>query len=103
MTYPGSYRTPNELVVAAVDPSGKLASFSNYGPTTVDLAAPGVGIVSTVPTAIDPSGFARYDGTSMATPFVSGTVALLAGLNPGMTADQLVARVPRDGQAAPAA
>lgn len=92
-TYPGSYRTPNELVVAAIDPTGRLADFSNYGATTVDLAAPGVGIVSTVPTAIDRSGVATYDGTSMATPFVSGTVALLAGLNPGMTADQLVARV----------
>ena len=92
-TYPASYRTPNELVVAAVDPSGDLADFSNYGPTTVDLAAPGVGIVSTVPKSIAPSGFASYDGTSMATPFVSGTVALLAGLYPGMTAGQLVARV----------
>jgi len=44
-------RTPNELVVAALDPSGTLADFSNYGPTTVDLAAPGVNIISTIPGA----------------------------------------------------
>ena len=43
-TYPAAYRTPNMLVVAAVDESGNLASFSNYGPQTVDLAAPGVNI-----------------------------------------------------------
>ena len=88
LTYPASYRTPNELVVAAVDQTGALASFSNVGPTTVDLAAPGVGIVSDVP-----GGVASYDGTSMSTPYVAGTVALLAGLHPGYSAAQLVAQV----------
>ena len=39
--YPANYRLPNELVVAAVDTSGNLASFSDYGAHTVDLAAPG--------------------------------------------------------------
>ncbi len=92
-TYPASYRTPNELVVAAVNQSGNLASFSDYGPASVDLAAPGVGIVSTVPTYVSPGGLASYDGTSMATAFVSGTVALLAGINPGMNAEALVQRV----------
>jgi subtilisin family serine protease len=87
-TYPASFRAPNELVVAAVDASGRLASFSNYGATTVDLAAPGVAIYSTVP-----GGYASYDGTSMATPFVSATVAMVAAANPGLTAAQLVARV----------
>jgi|GEM_PF-1187221 len=87
-TYPASYRTPNELVVAAVDKSGKLANYSNWGAKTVDLAAPGTDIYSTVP-----GGFDTYSGTSMATPFVSGSVALLAGLNPGMSAAQLVARI----------
>ena len=47
--YPASYDLPNILSVAAVDNQGKLASFSNYGASTVDIAAPGVGILSSVP------------------------------------------------------
>ncbi len=48
-TYPASYRLPNMIVVAAGDQNDNLASFSNYGATTVDLAAPGVNILSTKP------------------------------------------------------
>ena len=87
-SYPGSYRLPNEITVAAVDSSGNLASFSDYGPHTVDLAAPGVGIWSTIP-----GSFAEYSGTSMATPFVSGVVSLLAGIHPDSSATQLVQQV----------
>src|SRR5215217_892655 len=47
--YPSSYDLPNILSVAAVDNQGKLASFSNYGATSVDISAPGVGILSSVP------------------------------------------------------
>jgi subtilisin family serine protease len=84
-TYPASYRLANELVVAATDQNGALASFSNYGASTVDLAAPGVNILSTVP-----GGYAEDTGTSMSTPFVSGTLALVAGLHPDFSAAQLV-------------
>ena len=49
--YPASYHLPNMIVVAASDQNDALASFSNYGPTTVDLAAPGVNIYSTLPVA----------------------------------------------------
>ncbi|TCT12850.1 subtilase family protein [Natranaerovirga pectinivora] len=48
-TYPASYESPNIISVAAVDNRGHLAHFSNYGENTVDVAAPGVGILSTVP------------------------------------------------------
>ena len=48
-TYPASYGLANMIVVAATDQNDALASFSDYGPTTVDLAAPGVNILSTVP------------------------------------------------------
>jgi subtilisin family serine protease len=60
--YPCNVPLPNVLCVAAIDASGELASFSNYGARTVDIAAPGVGILSTVPAfatafapAIEPS------------------------------------------------
>ena len=87
-TFPASYRTPNELVVAAVDQSGNLADFSNYGPHTVDVAAPGVAILSTVL-----RGFAYYTGTSMSTPFVAATAALVAGQFPNMSAADIVTRI----------
>jgi subtilisin family serine protease len=47
--YPASYRLPNMIVVAASDSNDALAGFSNFGATTVDLAAPGVNILSTIP------------------------------------------------------
>jgi subtilisin family serine protease len=90
-TYPAAYHTPNMLVVAAIDQSGQLASFSNFGPQTVDLAAPGVDILSTYPRKF--GSYAYLSGTSMATPFVSGVVSLLASLHPDWTAEQLVQRV----------
>jgi subtilisin family serine protease len=86
--YPANFHLPDELSVAAIDASGNLASFSDYGAHTVDLGAPGVNIFSTVP-----GGFATYSGTSMATAFVSGVVSLLAGQNPGLSASDLVQRV----------
>jgi subtilisin family serine protease len=87
-SYPALDRLPNQISVAAVDQSGNLASFSNYGPKTVDLAAPGVNILSTIP-----GGFASYSGTSMSTPYVTGVVALVASIHPTWSASQLVHQV----------
>ncbi|MGX9727671.1 MAG: S8 family serine peptidase [Candidatus Electronema sp. VV] len=80
--YPCSYSFPNaqgdSLCVAAIDSSNNLAGFSNYGLASVDLAAPGVNILSSVPELVDASGYASWSGTSMATPHVTGLAALLA-------------------------
>lgn len=69
------------LAVAAIDSAGALATFSQYGATTVDIGAPGVGIVSTVPN----STYASYNGTSMATPHVTGAAALCASMDPSLS------------------
>lgn len=88
-SYPSSYRNDNVIAVAAITNTGGLASFSSYGATSVDLGAPGAGILSTVPVRSGSrvvAGYASYNGTSMATPHVTGAAALYAALNPGSTA-----------------
>jgi hypothetical protein len=66
-----------------------MATFSSYGANTVDIAAPGVNILSTVPG----NNYEFADGTSMATPMVSGGAALLLAADPSLTVDQLKARI----------
>ena len=73
------------IAVAAIDSAGRLASFSNYGSSSVDIGAPGVGILSTV----GGSSYASYSGTSMATPHVSGALALYASAFPSASAQQV--------------
>jgi subtilisin family serine protease len=96
-SYPGNYQCTNGgtrgwdcvVSVAAIDAVGALPVFSQYGATTVDLAAPGDAIISTVPD----DTYAAYSGTSMAAPHVAGAVALCASINPALTAAQLRAAV----------
>lgn len=88
--YPASYGHANIISVAATDHDDNLAVWSvgggsNWGLNTVDLAAPGLGIISTVPT----TGYSYLDGTSMAAPFVAGGCALCASVNPGATKEQI--------------
>lgn len=87
--YPASYNLPNVVAVAATDSSDNLAFFSNYGATSVDLAAPGVGILSTTPN----NTYSTFDGTSMATPFVTGALALVRDLHPGWTYGQVISQI----------
>ena len=104
---PGKYSVsdPSVITVAAVDNQFKLAAFSDYGASSVDLAAPGINILSTTPVA---AGFSDettvsspYDrlptsplygyesGTSQATPMVTGIIALEAAANPEASPAQL--------------
>lgn len=78
--YPAAFDLPGIISVAASTSTDELAYFSNWGKVSVDLAAPGQSILSTVPTETwlgDPSGYMYLDGTSMATPHVAGAAALL--------------------------
>ena len=83
--YPAAYSHENIISVAAIASSGALAGFSNYGRTRVDIGAPGVSITSTLPN----NRYASWSGTSMATPNVSGALALLSSYSHTMTWQQL--------------
>lgn len=86
--YPAGYDLPNILSVAATDQHDAFAGFSNYGATSVDLAAPGVDIYSTLP-----GGYGFRDGTSMATPHVAGVAALLKSTSPELNHLQIKERI----------
>jgi subtilisin family serine protease len=94
--YPAEYPNANVIAVASITSTGAISSFSNYGSTTIDIGAPGSGIWSTVPKSSKGkviSGYASYNGTSMATPHVTGAAALYKALNPSATAAQIKAGI----------
>jgi len=84
--FPAGFHLPNMIVVMATNEDDEKPGFSNYGPGTVDIAAPGVNIVSTSPYLVPPSrhhpAYRRYSGTSPAAAHVSGAAALLLSIFP---------------------
>jgi len=83
--YPATYDLDNIIAVAATDRNDDKSGFSSFGATTVDLAAPGSSILSTIPG----NGYANFNGTSMATPHVAGVAALLFDAFPTATDDEV--------------
>ena len=86
ISYPAGYN--NVVSVAATNSSDQKAYFSNYN-STVDICAPGQGIYST----LWPNTYASWDGTSMSSPIVSGTVALIWSKAPNFTPTQVVTKL----------
>lgn len=83
--YPGSYDCDNIITVAATTETDTLSDFSNYGPSTVELGAPGTDIYSTFPGG----GYGRLSGTSMATSHVAGSAALILSYDNSLSTAEL--------------
>ena len=75
----------NVISVANTTSSDELSSTSHYGATSVDIAAPGTVIYSTIPT----SSYGTMSGTSMATPMVASAVAVMRAVNPNILAKEI--------------
>jgi len=75
----------NVISVANTTSNDELSSTSHYGATSVDIASPGTGIYSTIPT----SSYGTMSGTSMATPMVASAVAVMRAVNPNISAKEI--------------
>ncbi len=91
--YPACYSAPNLISVAATNNSDLRTSFTNSGPRTVHMAAPGEWILSTTPNGT----YDFYSGTSMASPHVAGAAALVLAASPSVTVARLRAALMYSG------
>lgn len=99
VTYPAAYSTkyPNVIAVGAVDDHDRVWQNSEHG-SYIDVVAPGVGVET--PSAI--RGYQNNDGTSFATPYVTGVVALVRSADPHLTAAEVRGRLETTADAPPA-
>lgn len=81
--FPAIVRVDNAITVAATLENSSLAKFSNYGKSGVDIAAPGVAVMSSVP-SLDSKQMLPMSGTSMAAPYITGVAAQMKELNPAL-------------------
>ena len=84
-TYPASFDSENLLVVASTTSRGRMSYFSNYGSTSVDIAAPGSSVYSTTPN----NRYSSMSGTSMASPTTAGVAAEVLSRYPHLTPKEL--------------
>jgi len=84
-TSPAGIKSDNSITVAATTDISSLATFSNYGVKTVEVAAPGVAISSTVPG----NQYLKVSGTSQAAPYVANIASKVKDANPGLSAKQV--------------
>lgn len=87
--YPASFNLPLNLAVGATASNGIYSGTSNYGPATVDIAAPGDKVLTC---GLDGT-YVTADGTSLAAPLVAGAIALLWAQQPAATPEWIVARI----------
>ncbi len=97
-SYPASYHSKNMITVTATNFYDEMAEFSNYGKKTVDLGAPGVAILSSIPG----DRYAFMDGTSMACPHVAGAAALVWANHPSWNYAAVKAAILRSTDPLPA-
>lgn len=91
--YPSSYPNINLIAVTATNQFDQRAAFSNFGLSSVDVAAPGSRIYSTFSRFVDAGGYAFRGGTSQATPMVAGLAVLLRAANGTLTPVQVVSMI----------